>query len=361
MSTRPANEPLTWDIFCHVIDNWGDLGVCWRLAVQLAERGQRVRLWVDDASPLDWMAPGTGQGERPAVDVRHWPRTDAGALPPPLPPGDVLIEAFGCEIAPAWVQRLQPEPARRVWLNLEYLSAEAYVERCHRLPSPVLSGPLAGRTKWFFYPGFTTGTGGLLREADLLQRQASFNRQAWRQRQGLPVESAVVSLFCYEPAALPQALQHPDLQGMPWLVTHGRAWAAMQQALAQLPAAAPAVRALPALSQSGFDELLWSCDLNFVRGEDSLVRALWAGQPFVWHIYPQHDNAHHDKLETFLDWLQAPQSWRDFHRVWNGMSDRPLPRIDWPAWRACAQEARLRLLGQSDLVSQLLAFVTEKR
>lgn len=361
MSTRPANEPLTWDIFCHVIDNWGDLGVCWRLAEQLSDRGQHVRLWVDDSSPLDWMAPGSGPCRRRSVDVRHWPRSDTSALPPPLPAGDVLIEAFGCEIAPAWVQQLQPDSERGCWLNLEYLSAEAYVERCHRLPSPVLNGPLRGRTKWFFYPGFTAGTGGLLRETDLLQRQASFDRLAWRQRQELSAETTVVSLFCYEPPALPAALQHPDLVGAHWLVTHGRACAAMQQALTHLPPSAPQVRELPALSQTGFDELLWACDLNFVRGEDSLVRALWAGQPFVWHIYPQHDNAHHDKLDAFLDWMQAPQSWRDFHRVWNGISNQPLPRIDWPAWRACALAARLRLLDQSSLVDQLLAFVTEKR
>ena len=65
--------------------------------------------------------------------------------------------------------------------------------------------------------------------------------------------------------------------------------------------------------------MLWACYLNFVRGEDSLVRALWAGQPFIWHIYPQDDNAHHAKLEAFLDWLQAPESLRKAHRVWNGM------------------------------------------
>jgi len=67
--------------------------------------------------------------------------------------------------------------------------------------------------------------------------------------------------------------------------------------------------------QDAFDEMLWACDLNFVRGEDSLVRALWAGQPLVWQIYPQHDDAHHGKLHAFLDWLQAPATLRRFHAV----------------------------------------------
>ena len=119
------------------------------------------------------------------------------------------------------------------------------------------------------------------------------------------------------------------------------------------------------MAQTDFDHLLWACDLNCVRGEDSLVRALWAGQPFVWHIYPQHDNAHHAKLEAFLDWLQAPESWRQFHRHWNGIATPQGPV--WPGWavvdewRGCALAARERLLAQPDLVSQLLEFVANKR
>ena len=110
--------------------------------------------------------------------------------------------------------------------------------------------------------------------------------------------------------------------------------------------------------------MLWACDLNLVRGEDSLVRALWAGQPFVWHIYPQHDNAHHAKLDAFLDWLDAPESLRRFHHAWNGMlAPENLPVLS-PAlldeWRSCARSARQRLLQQTDLIGQLQPFVAEK-
>jgi uncharacterized repeat protein (TIGR03837 family) len=116
-------------------------------------------------------------------------------------------------------------------------------------------------------------------------------------------------------------------------------------------------RALPYTDQKGFDEMLWGCDLNFVRGEDSLVRALWAGQPFVWQIYPQEDNAHHAKLEAFLDWIKAPASWREFHRVWNGLKEGALTPLDTDtltAWRECVQAARQDLRLQQDLLSQLL-------
>jgi uncharacterized repeat protein (TIGR03837 family) len=148
------------------------------------------------------------------------------------------------------------------------------------------------------------------------------------------------------------------------LVTPGRAAAAVR-AVVEPPAPLQPqhtgpITYLPALTQNEFDHLLWACDLNFVRGEDSLVRALWAGQPLVWHLYAQHDDAHHTKLEAFLDWLQAPESLRQYHHVWNGVTAGPLPAPDLPQWHACVQAARDRLLRQDDLVTQLLRFVSEK-
>jgi uncharacterized repeat protein (TIGR03837 family) len=366
---------MRWDIFCKVIDNFGDVGVCWRLSTELARRGEQVRLWLDDPQALAWMAPGALEGRAPGIEVLHWTTPLAPGLPGSLPAADVWIEAFGCEPPTDCIEALAASLAggarAPVWINLEYLSAESYVERSHRLPSPVMSGPLRGLvTKWFFYPGFTERTGGLLREADLLARQAAFDAPAWLAGLGLPLRPATrrVSLFCYEPTALTavlrQAGQHADPSD--WLVTPGRAWQAVQSVLRDGEPPGPACRlhALSLLSQREFDHLLWACDLNFVRGEDSLGRALWAGQPFVWHIYPQHDNAHHAKLEAFLDWLQAPPSLRAFHRAWNGIGADPAAWPDAAAlgeWRDCAQTARTRLLAQADLASQLIGFVQEKR
>jgi uncharacterized repeat protein (TIGR03837 family) len=256
---------------------------------------------------------------------------------------------------------VQTRAKQPVWINLEYLSAEDWVPRMHGLPSPVMSGPAKGWTKKFFYPGFTPDTGGLLREADLLQRQQTFDRAAWRQRHApqLPPGGRLISLFCYEPAALPQLLQ--QLVGTPdhLLVAPGRPLAAVQQALAGMDQQ-PNWSALPYTDQDGFDEMLWACDLNFVRGEDSLVRALWAGQPFVWHIYPQDDNAHHDKLEAFLEWMQAPESLRRAHRVWNGVESGELPAFSSSVlteWTTCTRTARQELLEQTDLANQLSSLV----
>ncbi|MFD0668444.1 elongation factor P maturation arginine rhamnosyltransferase EarP [Ramlibacter sp. MAHUQ-53] len=347
---------MLWDIFCRVIDNHGDLGVCWRLCADLAARGERARLWVDEPAALAWMAPQGLAG----VEVVHW---TAGS--PAAEPGEVVVEAFGCDPHEAFVAAVAAKARREgrqpAWINLEYLSAEPWVERCHGLASPVMSGPAKGLTKRFFYPGFTPRTGGLLREPGLPARQRAFDPAAFLGALGLPAGAERrVSLFCYEPPALPALLRQlgeAGLAGGPvrLLVTPGRARAAVDAALAALgDAPRPAISHLPALPQPAFDELLWSCDLNLVRGEDSLVRALWAGRAFAWHIYPQDDDAHHAKLEAFLGWLQAPPSLRAFHQAWNGTAAATLPPIDLPGWTAAAVAARERLLAQDDLLTQLL-------
>ncbi|MDP3754367.1 elongation factor P maturation arginine rhamnosyltransferase EarP [Polaromonas sp.] len=362
---------MQWDIFCKVIDNHGDLGVCWRLACQLAAAGERARLWVDDPTALHWMAPAGCDG----VQVIDWSDAEAvrRAVADPVP--DVLVEAFGCDPEPALIARFAqaPSPAQ-AWINLEYLSAEPYVEKLHRLPSPVFKGPGAGLTKRFFYPGFTPATGGLLREPALPARQAAFDRKAWLAGRGIDWNGEMlVSLFCYEPPALAQLLDHLAQAGstaapVRLLVTAGRATAAVQTAVHDKKWPQPnqggreplSISYLPWLRQDDFDHLLWACDLNFVRGEDSVVRALWAGQAFVWQIYPQADQAHQAKLHAFLDMLQAPPSLRQFHEVWNGLQTE-LPAPELPLWTGCARAARQRLQQQPDLATQLLDFVMQKQ
>lgn len=265
-----------------------------------------------------------------------------------------------------------------MWINLEYMSAEAYARRCHGLPSPVQSGPAAGWLKWFFYPGFAEASGGLLREPDLALRQATFDRGAWLVAHGISwTDDTLVSLFCYEPRLLTDLLRRfaeRGLGGEPvrLLVTAGRSEKAVK-AIFDDKKAFPgngagrkqlSISYLPPLAQFDFDHLLWSCDLNFVRGEDSLVRALWAAKPFIWQVYPQDDGVHQGKLQAFLDALDAPLSLRRFHGVWNERQPAlvaQLPVPDLPAWGAWALAARSRLLAQDDLTTRLLEFALKKR
>lgn len=344
---------MRWDIFCKVIDNHGDIGVCWRLAADLAERGDTVRLWIDDAAALAWMAPAG----HPRVQVLPWEGARMAE------PADAVVEAFGCELEADFVAAIARATHQRgrqpAWINLEYLSAEPWAERCHALPSPVLTGPGKSLVKRFFYPGFTPRTGGLLREPDLAARQQQFDRGAWLAAQGIPwTGEPVVSLFCYEPPGLRAWFGALAAGGEPTrlLVTPGRATAAMRALLeAGEPTGNVAVHWLAWLPQPAFDEMLWACDFNFVRGEDSVVRALWAARPFAWHIYPQDDRAHEAKLEAFLDWLQAPRSLRQLHRAWN-FGDVAPPVAARDDWLATARRARDRLVSQPDLASQLQAF-----
>ncbi len=347
---------MQWDVFCHVIDNYGDIGVCWRLAADLATRGEAVRLWVDDPAPLRWMAPHRMQG----VSVLPW---NENTLCPE--PGDVVIEAFGCELPAPYVSCMsarQSQGHAPVWVNLEYLSAEPYVARNHGLPSPQLTGPGAGLRKWFYYPGFTPGTGGLLREPDLLQRQATFDAHAWLATRGIeprPSEQRV-SLFCYDNAPVPELIDTLAHAPTLLLATHGAVAQRVAQVLGPTLRRGP-LRAvlLPALTQVDFDYLLWSCDLNFVRGEDSLVRALWAGRPFVWHIYPQTEGAHAHKLqafnEVFLQQALAPLSAQvqALSFRWNGLEPGPLELLPLASWQAHCTQWRTTLGAQDDLVTQL--------
>ena len=356
-----------WDLFCRVIDNHGDIGVCWRLAADLGARGVQVRLWIDDASALSWMAPGGAVG----VTVLAWPaNANDSACDSGVVPGDVVIEAFGCELPDGFVRGMAALPRAPVWINLEYLSAELFVERAHGLASPQLSGPGAGLRKWFFYPGFTARTGGLIREPGLVQRQQAFDAAAWlraldvRPRDG----ERIVSLFCYEQAALPALLDQLSKQPTCLLAAHGHAARQVAKCLgSELQRGAMRAQLLPALTQRDYDHVLWSCDLNFVRGEDSFVRAQWAGKPFVWQIYPQDDGAHLVKLDAFLSLFTAGAEpiWaepvRALWRAWN-VARPELPAIPaGPEWARRCAGWRAGLSTQADLSTQLLGFAADSR
>lgn len=387
----------TWALFCRVIDNHGDLGVCWRLAVQLAGRGMSVQLYVDDDRALRWMAPLGCAG----VSVVSWPAEDEVFTPEQVP--GVVIEALGCELPAAYQAAMAARPAAPVWVNLEYFSLEPVAQRNHGLPSPVLSGPAKGMRKWFYYPGWGENSGGLLSgflSGDLegLSKperlvapgkagKPAANSQAplggaLNNPAGHPPETAAdtlgpdngersgakplqISMFCYEPAGLglwlAQLARLP--QGVHLHVTAGRAAAALRLAMQATDASGLSLDFLDYLSQPDYDALLARMDLNLVRGEDSLVRAMWAGKPLLWNIYPQHDGAHLPKLHAFLQQTGAPPVVVQAHLAWNADKPVEMPALttalmaEWSAWAKHIQE---ELTRQSGLTERLMAFVAVK-
>ena len=302
---------MRWDIFCNVVDNFGDIGVSWRLARQLAaEHGAEVRLWVDDLATFGRLAPAldcaADMQSLDGIEVRRW------VTPfPAVEPGDVVVETFGCELPAPYVEAMAARAPPPVWVNLEYLSAEPWVGGCHGLPSPHPRLPL---TKFFFFPGFASGTGGALIEKGLAGRRLEFQSDAdgvarYLTSLGVPPRAQgeqLVSLFGYPQAPIAALLDAWAAGARPV-----RAFAFAGTAVADVLAArgltgggrdgALTAQVLPFLSQDDYDRMLWSCDWNFVRGEDSFVRAQWAGQPFVWQIYRQDEEAHLIKLEAFLE------------------------------------------------------------
>jgi uncharacterized repeat protein (TIGR03837 family) len=380
------DQTTTLALFCKVVDNYGDIGICWRLARQLQqEHGVKVTLWVDDLPSFQSICPALALDlavqQLLGVTVRHWP--DQEGLFSVADVADIVIEFFACDIPPGYIAAMAQCTPRPVWLNLEGLSAEQWVEGCHRLPSPHPRLPL---TKHFFFPGFTDKTGGLLREASLEQQRLQFQSDpgaiaAFVASLGVTeaeMASLKVSLFCYPNA--PVAALFDAWQGgatnIACLVPEGVAGdavAAFFGVAATVGAVqtrgALTVRVVPFVAQQDYDKLLWACDVNFVRGEDSFVRAQWAGKPFIWHIYPQDENLHHVKLRAFLQRHAAGiDSAVALSLLWNGAiaADVAAPanwraawsqfEADLPTVTALSANWQQQMLENGDLASNLLKF-----
>jgi len=382
---RAMAATRSWDIFCRVVDNFGDVGVSWRLARSAArEQGKRVRLFIDDLTVLAKLRPEIDT----ARDIQRLEGVEVVRIREPfdsLDVADAVVETFGCDPPEAYVAAMASRDPKPRWINLEYLSAEAWVEGSHALPSPHPRLPLV---KHFFFPGFTPKTGGLLREASLLRRRDEFQADAgaqaafWRSIAGEapPPDALKVSLFSYAGAPVESfARCVAQRGGAVWLAAPEGYAATALEAWRLGARARESIRCftIPFLAQDRYDQLLWACDVNFVRGEDSFVRAQWAGRPFVWHIYPQDEGAHWVKLSAFLarytaglDRLHAA-AFASMWDAWNrgaepGSADSVKPALG-EAWagfvaRREALEAHARawshaLATRRDLAAELADFV----
>lgn len=386
-----AQTPRRWDIFCTVIDNFGDIGICWRLSRQLVtDHRQAVRLWVDDLHSFRRICPdintSVARQSCQGVDVCVWSRPLPALAPADIP--DIVIEAFACTIPLEYLQLMAQKPVKPLWFNMEYLSAENWVGGCHAQHSP---HPQLKLQKTFWFPGFTGDTGGLLREQSLMdERDAFINSQQAQNRfwQALHLPAKEpgemrISMFGYDmPSYEITADDNPGPENpLQELVT---LWSqsptpisvcAAEGKLAQQWVKAMhgkhrtgmlSLYVLPFLEQSLYDHLLWACDINFVRGEDSFVRAQWAGKPFVWHIYRQEDNVHFTKLEAFLSrykghfsgTVQAPLE--AFWLAWNRGENIA---GTWPAFAQERENIQIQNAGwtknlqkQGDFISNMMLY-----
>ena len=373
-----ARQDLRWDLFCVVVDNLGDAAIGWRLARQLAaEHAMAPRLWIDRPEALAAMVPGAGPGR--CVDGVRIERLDPAdprlARTAPDDVADVVVGLLAGAPPPAYRAAMRTRSRRPAWIAFEYLSAEPWVATHHGLPSPKPDGLV----EHFFFPGFEPATGGLLREADLLARRdahAAPGRRAARDALcatlGIerPGDARLASLFCYPDAAVGPLLDAFAARPERWRVL-------VPPGVAPSAAGHPVAVPVPFVPQRDYDPLLWACDLNFVRGEDSFVRALWAGRPMVWQAYRQPEGAHRAKVEAFVAaWIRdsapAPAAARAFaamHAAWNAEAGDAAARV--PAALPTVLDA-LDALGESgarwiathaatpDLATRLVAFARER-
>ncbi len=330
----------TIDLFCRVVDNYGDIGVCWRLARQLvAEHGCKVRLVVDDLAAFRFIGPEIDptltRQNLLDVEVIAWRISDS------LSPAEVVIEAFACDPPGAYVTAMAALDEKPVWINLEYLSAETWVDGVHGLPSPHPRLPL---TKYFFCPGFTEKSGGLIRESELTPSPALRER-------GLKL--------------LAFAYPHAPVRAF------ATALKAQVNAASRFDDSDPSWRSTAPVPQTQFDSLLAQFDVLIVRGEDSFVRAQYAAKPFLWHIYPTPDNAHFLKLDAWLDRYcedlatDAANAFRQAQHACNRGDTNTNAYANFsanlPTLTAHAARWRDRLFAQTDLATRLVKFVDSLR
>lgn len=320
MITKPFSHHICW-LFCNVIDNFGDIGVSWRLAQAVQrELGCTVHLWVDDLCALRALCP-----DLPAppclhqnIHIHTWRPDDADDVSRLAAP-HIVIETFACHLPDnvlAVIQKNQP-----LWLNWEYLSAEASNERLHLLPSVQANG----LSKYFWFMGFSEKSGGLIREGDFAQRIEYDSRLFRRQIQLGEKSTPEWLLFGYHSPVWAKWLHTWQQHGQPMtlLLAGNQIIDSLKQAH-MIPAHAllhngdtfqtACIRLIkiPFVAQQDFDRLLQLADGLIVRGEDSFVRAQLAGKPFFWHIYPQDEKVHLGKLHAFWSKVQPnypPEIW----------------------------------------------------
>ena len=334
-ASQAQRSPGRWVIFCQIIDNLGDIGVTWRLAQQLStEHHCLVDLWVDDWNVLcqfltPWPDIPANLAQLNSFQYAHirlhrWPRDwpENSTFNKDLAASQVIIEMFSCPLPQTLLQAMAESDTPPQWLTLEYLSAESWVDDMHGLPSPQTIITAHGKRtlqKQFYMPGFSANSGGLLREQGLLERHQHWRDQQAELRDELLAQSGLnndfarwVSLFMYPGICCENLLRalKDDNEPVLCLIPEGKTADQLVRLASQTGAARAGqvihwgnLTALirPFVSQPDYDRMLSLCDINIVRGEDSMVRAQWAAKPMLWHIYPQDDAAHIKKLQAFSE------------------------------------------------------------
>ena len=302
-------------ILCKVVDNFGDIGVVYRLAKQLKKINpeNQINLIVDNLDSFNKICSGVQCGlpfqQVEDLNVYDWNASDFchsafsaddGALMP------VILECFQCG-RPDWMERILFEEKLQRTVHIimiDYLTAEKYAEDFHCLQSLTRSAKVQ---KVNFMPGFTGLTGGLVID------------EAWHE---LPVykTDGPVLVFTYErnwknlSSALVQYCR--SVKGCRILVAQGRGKESIMQGLNLVePDGSNYIEELSYLNQTEWDEMMKTCSALVIRGEESMSRACLSGIPFIWHAYPQSDEYQLVKVKALLERMKQHFNDEDFKVV----------------------------------------------
>ena len=319
-------------VLCKVVDNFGDIGVAWRLCRRLAkiQSKYKICLIVDDLESFSKIedrlprryAPRNDGGVAIAseatviaseakqsiiidgIEIFPWHEDDLCHEVFCQNDGErlsIILELFQCG-RPDWMERILFEEKLQRTVHIimiDYLTAEKYAEDFHCLQSLTRSAKVQ---KVNFMPGFTQKTGGLVID------------EAWRE---VPVRKAdgPVLVFTYERdwTELVRALGERRI-----LVAQGRGKVSFMTAVAECGADG-FVKELPYLNQSEWDEVMKGCSALVIRGEESMSRACLSGIPFIWHAYPQSDEYQLVKVKALLERMRRhfePEDFEIVERAW---------------------------------------------
>ena len=297
------------DIFCEVIDNFGDAGVVFRLAKELKTYNNNfnVRIFINRLSELEKINKKIDiLSKTQVVDEITYILKENSNL---FSPAELIIEAFGCEIPKNYYDKID----KSLIINLEYLTAEKWALDFH-LKESLTGNP--NIKKFFYMPGFDEKSGGLILDEKFLQKIDKKNKIDRFSIINKYIESFDKNatfgiLFSYESdyCNLIKYLAEKDSKTI-LAVMGEKSVYSINYALKKLNLIPInncikyknlTIKYIDFMEQSEFDDLLWCCDFAFVRGEESIVRAAIAGIPFIWHIYCQDEYAHMDKLNAFLE------------------------------------------------------------
>ena len=302
------------DIFCEIIDNFGDIGVVYRISKELKKIFQNVRIRIvlnrlEEFKAINKKVKDVDYQEIDGLIcvTEKYVKENMESFGV----SDVFIEAFGCNVPEEYVKAAKENS--KLWINLEYLSGEKWIEDFHLCESLIDSKTLK---KIFFMPGFSEKSGGVIIDSGFLERMkyGKENRDEVFKKYFKDFDlkdKFIGTVFSYEKnfENLLETLKNYEKETVLLLMgekTQKSFSEILKKNLTEDYGNIVKYGKITMIysdffSQEEYEEIISASDFNFTRGEDSFVRGIILRKPFMWHIYLQEEKAHMDKIKAFTE------------------------------------------------------------